>query len=126
MTSMTTTTERGRKPAIEGARAPLHDNNITIFVVGERKPRKSAIDRCASMLGTRTSECVADAIAEQAAEIERLRLRVAALERRTRQSVGPLATPPETMRGLHHFQTLAAAEDLLYVAGDDTIYAFVF
>ena len=38
----------------------------------------------------------------------------------------PLATPPETMRGLHHFQTLIAAEDRLYVAADDTIYAFAF
>ena len=36
----------------------------------------------------------------------------------------PLATPPETMRGLHHFQTLIAAEDRLYVAADGTIYAF--
>jgi hypothetical protein len=27
-----------------------------------------------------------------------------------------LAPPPETMRGLHHFQTLIAAEDPLYVA----------
>jgi hypothetical protein len=26
-------------------------------------------------------------------------------------SGGPLATPPETMRGLHHFQTLIAADD---------------
>jgi hypothetical protein len=38
----------------------------------------------------------------------------------------PLATPPETMPGLHHFQTLIAAEDRLYVAADDTIYAFAF
>src|SRR5271166_1085873 len=38
----------------------------------------------------------------------------------------PLATPSETMRGLHHFQTLIAAEDRLYVAADDTIYAFAF
>ena len=38
----------------------------------------------------------------------------------------PLATPPETMRGLHHFQTLIAAADRLYVAADGTIYAFVF
>jgi len=38
----------------------------------------------------------------------------------------PLATPPETMRGLHHFQTLIAAEDRLYVAADGTIYAFSF
>jgi outer membrane protein assembly factor BamB len=38
----------------------------------------------------------------------------------------PLATPPETMRGLHHFQTLIAAEDRLYVAADGTIYAFAF
>jgi hypothetical protein len=38
----------------------------------------------------------------------------------------PLATSPETMRGLHHFQTLIAAEDRLYVAADDTVYAFAF
>jgi outer membrane protein assembly factor BamB len=38
----------------------------------------------------------------------------------------PLATPPVTMRGLHHFQTLIAAEDRLYVAADGTIYAFTF
>ena len=38
----------------------------------------------------------------------------------------PLATPPETMRGLHHFQTLIASEDRLYVAADGTIYAFAF
>jgi hypothetical protein len=38
----------------------------------------------------------------------------------------PLATPPETMRGLHHFQTLIAAEDRLYVAADGTVYAFAF
>ncbi len=38
----------------------------------------------------------------------------------------PLATPPETMRGLHHFQTLIAAEDRLYVAADGAIYAFAF
>jgi hypothetical protein len=38
----------------------------------------------------------------------------------------PLATPPETMRGLHHFQTLIAAENRLYVAADGTIYAFTF
>jgi hypothetical protein len=31
----------------------------------------------------------------------------------------PLATPPETMRGLHHFQTLIASEDRLYVAAED-------
>ena len=36
----------------------------------------------------------------------------------------PLATPPETMRGLHHFQTLIASEDRLYA--DGTIYAFAF
>ena len=28
------------------------------------------------------------------------------------------------MRGLHHFQTLIAAEDRLYVAADGAIYAF--
>ena len=38
----------------------------------------------------------------------------------------PLATPLETMRGLHHFQTLIASEDRLYVAADGTIYAFAF
>ena len=38
----------------------------------------------------------------------------------------PLATPPETMRGLHHFQTLIASENRLYVAADGTIYAFTF
>jgi hypothetical protein len=38
----------------------------------------------------------------------------------------PLATSPEAMRGLHHFQTLIAGEDRLYVAADGTIYAFVF
>ena len=38
----------------------------------------------------------------------------------------PLATPPETMCGLHHFQTLIASEDRLYVAADGTIYAFAF
>ncbi len=27
----------------------------------------------------------------------------------------PLATPPETMRGLHHFQTLIAADDTISV-----------
>jgi hypothetical protein len=37
-----------------------------------------------------------------------------------------LATSLETMRGLHHFQTLIAAKDRLYVAADGTIYAFVF
>ena len=37
-----------------------------------------------------------------------------------------LATPPETMRGLHHLQTLIAAEDRFYVAADDAIYAFAF
>jgi outer membrane protein assembly factor BamB len=37
-----------------------------------------------------------------------------------------LASPPETMRGLHHFQTLIASEDRLYVAADGTIYAFAF
>jgi hypothetical protein len=38
----------------------------------------------------------------------------------------PLATSPEAMRGLHHFQTLIAGEDRLYVAADGTIYAFAF
>jgi hypothetical protein len=36
----------------------------------------------------------------------------------------PLATPRETMRGLHHFQTLIAGEGRLYVAADGTIYVF--
>ena len=38
----------------------------------------------------------------------------------------PLATPRETMRGLHHFQTLIAGEGRLYVAADGAIYAFAF
>jgi hypothetical protein len=38
----------------------------------------------------------------------------------------PLATPPETMRGLHHFQTLIAGEDRLYVAANGTVYALAF
>ena len=38
----------------------------------------------------------------------------------------PLATSLEAMRGLHHFQTLIAGEDRLYVAADGTIYAFAF
>jgi hypothetical protein len=38
----------------------------------------------------------------------------------------PLASPPEQMRGLHHFQTLIAIDDRLYVAADGTIYAFTF
>jgi hypothetical protein len=38
----------------------------------------------------------------------------------------PLATPPVLMRGLHHFQTLIASEDRLYVAADGVIYAFAF
>ena len=38
----------------------------------------------------------------------------------------PLASPPETMRGLHHFQTLIAGEDRLYVAADGAVYAFRF
>ena len=38
----------------------------------------------------------------------------------------PIAAPPETLRGLHHFQTLIAAGDRLYVAADGTIYAFAF
>jgi hypothetical protein len=32
----------------------------------------------------------------------------------------------EVMTGLHHFQTLIAAEDRLYVAADGRIYAFIF
>ncbi len=38
----------------------------------------------------------------------------------------PLASPPERMRGLHHFQTLIASDDRLYVAADGTVYAFAF
>jgi PQQ-like domain len=38
----------------------------------------------------------------------------------------PLASPPEQMRGLHHFQTLIATDDRLYVAADGTVYAFAF
>lgn len=38
----------------------------------------------------------------------------------------PLASSPEPMRGLHHFQTLIAADDRLYVAADGTVYAFAF
>lgn len=38
----------------------------------------------------------------------------------------PLASPNEAMRGLHHFQTLIASDDRLYVAADGTVYAFAF
>jgi hypothetical protein len=38
----------------------------------------------------------------------------------------PLASPPERMHGLHHFQTLIASDDRLYVAADGAIYAFAF
>jgi outer membrane protein assembly factor BamB len=38
----------------------------------------------------------------------------------------PLANPTQIMHGLHHFQTLIAADDRLYVAADGTIYAFDF
>ncbi|HKN29296.1 MAG TPA: PQQ-binding-like beta-propeller repeat protein [Roseiarcus sp.] len=38
----------------------------------------------------------------------------------------PLASPPEQLRGLHHFQTLIASDDRLYVAADGTVYAFAF
>jgi PQQ-like domain len=38
----------------------------------------------------------------------------------------PLALPAERMRGLHHFQTLIAADDRLYVAADGAVYAFAF
>jgi hypothetical protein len=38
----------------------------------------------------------------------------------------PLASPAERMRGLHHFQTLIAANDRLYVAADGAVYAFAF
>ena len=44
----------------------------------------------------------------------------------TRALASAPPTPPETMRGLHHFQTLIAAEDRLYIAADGTIYAFAF
>jgi hypothetical protein len=37
-----------------------------------------------------------------------------------------LASPLDQMHGLHHFQTLIASEDRLYVAADGTIYAFAF
>ena len=37
-----------------------------------------------------------------------------------------LASPPDQMHGLHHFQTIIATEDRLYVAGDGTVYAFTF
>jgi hypothetical protein len=37
-----------------------------------------------------------------------------------------LAAPSETMRGLHHFQTLIASGDRLYVAADGTNYAFTY
>ena len=36
----------------------------------------------------------------------------------------PLASPPEPMRGLRHFQTLIAAGGRLYVGADGTVYAF--
>ena len=38
----------------------------------------------------------------------------------------PLASPPDQMRGLHHFQTLIATYDRLYVAADGRVYAFAF
>ena len=38
----------------------------------------------------------------------------------------PLASPPEQLRGLHHFQTLIATDDRLYAAADGTVYAFAF
>ena len=34
--------------------------------------------------------------------------------------------PPQAMTGLHHFQTLIATEDRLYVAADGSMYAFRF
>jgi hypothetical protein len=34
--------------------------------------------------------------------------------------------PSQAMTGLHHFQTLIATEDRLYVAADGSIYAFRF
>ncbi len=42
------------------------------------------------------------------------------------ESGEPLVSPPETLRGLHHFQTLIASDDRLYVAADGAIYAFAF
>lgn len=38
----------------------------------------------------------------------------------------PIFTGSEVMNGLHHFQTLIAAKDRLYVAADERIYAFSF
>jgi hypothetical protein len=38
----------------------------------------------------------------------------------------PLAVAPVRMLGLHHFQTLIATADRLYVAADGTVYAFAF
>jgi len=34
--------------------------------------------------------------------------------------------PNEAMAGLHHFQTLIATDERLYVGADDRIYAFAF
>ena len=35
-----------------------------------------------------------------------------------------VTAPPQAMTGLRHFQTLIATEDRLYVAADETVYAF--
>jgi outer membrane protein assembly factor BamB len=37
-----------------------------------------------------------------------------------------VAQPATTMAGLHHFQTLIAADGRIYVGADDTVYAFAF
>ena len=37
-----------------------------------------------------------------------------------------IAAPAEAMRDLHHFQTLIATRDRIYVAADGTVYAFAF
>jgi outer membrane protein assembly factor BamB len=37
-----------------------------------------------------------------------------------------LVASPEAMQGLHHFQTLIATENRLYVAADGTVYAFAY
>jgi hypothetical protein len=37
-----------------------------------------------------------------------------------------LTAPSQAMTGLRHFQTLIATQDRLYVAADETVYAFAF
>jgi len=37
-----------------------------------------------------------------------------------------VTAPLRAMTGLRHFQTLIATEDRLYVAADETVYAFAF